>query len=109
MLDTLTALQRNLLMKLVCACVWADLEVTAEERAHVGKLIVKLGLAPGEAEEVRRWLDAPPRTEDVDPMRVPAEHRHMLLATLREVAAVDGHVSDEEAELIALLEHLLGC
>ncbi|HKA91164.1 MAG TPA: hypothetical protein VKE22_26065 [Haliangiales bacterium] len=107
MLDTLTSLQRKLLMKLVCGCVWADLEVTPAEREHVGKLIVRLGLTPAEAAEVRGWLDAPPRTDDVDPMRVPVEHRQMLLATLREVATVDGHVCDEEAELIALLEQLL--
>jgi uncharacterized tellurite resistance protein B-like protein len=108
MLDTLTAVQRTLLMKLVCGCVWADLEVTPEERAHVGTLVAKLGLPPAEAREVERWLEAPPRTEDIDPLRVPVEHRQMLLATLREVAAVDGRVSDEEAELIALLEELLG-
>ena len=108
MLDSLTALQRNRLMRLVCGCVWADMQVTPAERAHVARLVARLGLDAREAAEVDGWLAAPPRTDDIDPMHVPEEHRHLLLVTLREVAAVDGHVSDEEAELIGLLEQLLG-
>jgi hypothetical protein len=84
------------------------MEVTPAERAHVGRLVARLGLSVAEVADVERWLDAPPPTDDLDPMHVPAEHRQMLLATLREVAAIDGRVSDEEAELIGLLEQLLG-
>lgn len=95
------------LMKFVCSFVWADLKVADKERAHVKKLISKLGLEPGEAKQVEQWLKLPPHPEEVDPTRIPAEHRQIFLKTLDEVIGVDGERSEEETELFAILKELL--
>jgi uncharacterized tellurite resistance protein B-like protein len=104
----LSPVERMRLMKFVCSFVWADLKVADKERAHVKKLIAKLGLEPSEAKQVEQWLKVPPHPEEVDPTRIPAEHRQIFLKTLDEVIGVDGERSEEEKELLALLEELLG-
>jgi len=95
------------LMKFVCSFVWADLEVKESERNFVGKVIEKLGLDAEEAAQVQKWLEVPPRAEELDPTRIPREHRKLFLDTIRDVITADGEVSKDEWENLELFEQLL--
>jgi len=99
--------ERLQLMKFVCSFAWADLEIADQERRFVHKLVKKLHLDADEAKQVERWLELPPRVEEVDPAMVPHAHRSIFLNAAREVIAADGTISEEERENFALLEQLL--
>ncbi len=99
--------ERLQLMKFVCSFAWADLEIADQERRFVHKLVKKLHLDADEAKQVERWLELPPRPEEVDPAGVPHAHRSLFLNAAREVIAADGTISEEERENFALLEQLL--
>jgi len=94
-------------MKFVCSLAWADLEVRPKEKAFVHRLVKKLHLNEKEAKMVEEWLQVPPRAEEVDPARVPHQHRKLFLETVRAVAAADGEIDEEERESLELLEQLL--
>lgn len=106
-LDKLPKAERLQLMKFVCSFAWADLEIADQERRFVHKLVKKLHLDADEAKQVERWLELPPRPEEVDPATVPHAHRSIFLTAAREVIASDGTISEEERENFALLEQLL--
>jgi uncharacterized tellurite resistance protein B-like protein len=95
------------LMKFVCSFVWADLEVKDSERAFVERFVKKLRLDEDEAEQVKMWLEVPPRAEEVDPTSIPEEHRQLFLDTIRDVIVTDGEVSAAEWENLTLFEQLL--
>lgn len=96
------------LMKFVCAFAWADLEVADQERSFVQKMIKQLHLSAEDANQVKAWLELPPRTEELDPNEIPREHRKIFLEVARELIAADGTVSEDERENLSLLEQLLG-
>jgi uncharacterized tellurite resistance protein B-like protein len=96
------------LMKFVCSFAWADLEIADQERKLVQRMVEKLELAKDERAQVAQWLEVPPRAEEVDPADVPAAHRALFLQAARETIAVDGEISEDERENLALLETLLG-
>ncbi|MBM4375522.1 MAG: TerB family tellurite resistance protein [Deltaproteobacteria bacterium] len=108
MLDKLSREDRMRLMRFVCSFAWADLEVQAEERSFVKKLVRKLKLTADEKKQVDAWLAVPPSPEEVDPTDVPKAHRQLFLNTIREIVTIDGLVDPEEDESFALLEQLLG-
>lgn len=99
--------ERLQLMKFVCSFAWADLEIADQERRFVHKLVKKLHLDADETKQVERWLELPPRAEEVDPAAVPHAHRSIFLSAAREIIAADGTISEEERENFALLEQLL--
>jgi uncharacterized tellurite resistance protein B-like protein len=107
MLDKLAREDRMRLMRFVCSFAWADLEVQAEERSFVKKLVRKLKLTDDEKKQVDGWLAVPPSPEEVDPTDVPKAHRKLFLDTIREIVTVDGLVDPDEDENFALLEQLL--
>lgn len=94
-------------MRFVCSLAWADLEIKAKERSFVHKLVKKLHLDEHEAKMVEEWLKVPPRAEEVDPARVPHQHRKLFLDTVKAMAQADGEIDEEEKESLALLEQLL--
>ena len=106
-LQKLDKAERLTLMKFVCSFAWADLEIADQERRFVHKLVKKLGLDADEARQVDKWLELPPRIEEVDPALVPHAHRTLFLTAAREVIAADGTISEEERENFSLLEQLL--
>ena len=106
-IQTLSREDRLRLMRFVCSFAWADLEVQDEERDFVGKLVSALHLEPDERAKVERWLEVPPRAEEVDPQDVPLEHRQLFLDAVRAVVARDGVISPGEEESFDLLEQLL--
>jgi uncharacterized tellurite resistance protein B-like protein len=103
----LSTKDRLRLMKFVCSFVWADLEVKESERAFVEKLVKKLRLDDAEAAQVKGWLEVPPRAEEVDPTRIPKEHRQLFLDTIRDVITADGEVAPDEWDNLSLFEQLL--
>lgn len=94
-------------MKFVCSLAWADLEIKPKERSFVHKLVKKLHLDEAEAKMVEEWLKVPPKAEEVDPARVPHQHRKVFLDTVKAMAQADGAIDEEEQESLALLEQLL--
>ena len=98
---------RMKLMKFICSFAWADLEVQTEERQFVARMIVRLHLDEDEAAQVQRWLDVPPRAEEVDPNQIPREHRKLFLETAREMIGADGTITEDEEETLQLLEQLV--
>jgi uncharacterized tellurite resistance protein B-like protein len=98
---------RLLLIKFVCSFAWADLEVRAEERRFVARLVERLELDANERLEVSGWLERPPLPDSIDPMTIPSPHRKSFLAAIEGVVAADGEISDEERESLAVLQDLL--
>ncbi len=107
MLEELGSEERLQLMKFVCSFAWADLEVSLEERGYVLRAVERLDLDDRESAQVRGWLEVPPRAEDVDPTRIPNEHRELFLRTVEEVIVADGLVRQEELENLVLFKKLL--
>jgi uncharacterized membrane protein YebE (DUF533 family) len=83
------------------------LEVRPKEKAFIHRLVKKLHLDDKEAKMVEEWLKVPPRAEEVDPARIPQQHRKLFLETVKAVAAADGEIDEEERESLELLEQLL--
>lgn len=106
MVGSLSRDDRLRLMKFVCTFAWADLEIQDEERRFVSKLIDKLGLQE-DREQVMRWLQSPPPLDDVDPTRVPREHRQLVLDAARQLFESDGVIDPKEQEQFELLQALL--
>jgi uncharacterized tellurite resistance protein B-like protein len=103
----LTKEQRLQLMRFVCSFAWADFEVQDAEKTYIGRLIKKLALDEDEQKLVNGWLKVPPPAEEVDPTRIPKEHRKIFLDTVREVVMADGRLDPDEAENLALFQELL--
>lgn len=106
MLGSLSREDRLRLMEFVCAFAWADLEIQNEERHFVDKLVEKLDLE-ADREQIAKWLKSPPPSEDVDPTRVPAEHRELFLDAARQLFEADGVLDPHEQEQFELLQQLL--
>lgn len=94
------------IMEFVCAFAWADLEIRDAERAFILRLIERMQLQDDKA-QIEAWLRHPPPAEEVDPTRVPAAHRELLLSAARELVQADGRLDPEEQEMFELLEQLL--
>lgn len=108
-MDSVTELDREdrlRLMRFVCSFAWADLEVQDDEKQVVEKLIKTLDLEEDRA-QIEGWLRSPPPPEDVDPTRVPRQHRELFLEAARAIFAADGVIDPKEQENFELLEQLM--
>jgi uncharacterized tellurite resistance protein B-like protein len=105
-LARLSAEDRLRLLRFVIAFAWADLSVSAGEIAYVHRLVARLKLGKEEAAKVERWLKSPPLPEEVDPTDIPHKHRQLFIDAVKEMAAADGEMSEEEKESLELLERL---
>lgn len=99
--------ERLRLMRFICSFAWVDLEVHAKERSFVARMVKRLTLDEEEAEQVKGWLEVPPRPEEVDPQEVPERHRALFLDAIRETIEADGKVVPEEQEAFDILKELL--
>jgi uncharacterized tellurite resistance protein B-like protein len=106
-LTHLTRPERLKLVKFVCAAMWADLDVSQTEKSYILSLALRLGLPDHEAEQVRDWLEKPPSPEEVDPARIPREHRRLFLSAVEEAVAADRVIDPPERETLRLLRELL--
>ena len=98
---------RMSLMKFIGSFVWADLEVKESEKKFVAAMCDKLDLDDAERKSVKQWLKVPPRPEEVDPTRIPKEHRKMFLDAVRDAITADGEVHRDEWDNLTLFEALL--
>lgn len=98
---------RMRLVRFACSFAWADLEIRPKERDLVRKLQKQLGLTAEEGKQVDGWLQVPPAPEDVDPAKIPREHRELFLRAAREMITADGDVDADEAEAFELFQQLL--
>lgn len=108
MLDRFNRGERLLLLEFVCAFSWADDVVQEGERRFVRRIMGRLDLLPDEVKEVESWLLVPPPAEEVDPAKVPVEHRQVFLGAVRAVLFADGGVSPEEEARLFALQRALG-
>jgi len=107
MLDALNKEDRLQLMRFVCSFAWADLEIADAEREFIVKMVVRLSLDDEEQEQVAKWLELPPRADDLDPADIPKEHRQLFLDAAKAMIMSDGNVEDVEAENLIILDQLL--
>ena len=107
-MKTLSREDRLALLRFVCSFAWADLQVSTEERAFVGDLVLRLGLAEDEKTQVQAWLAHPPDPAEIDPLDVPPEHRHRFLTEAKAVVESDGVVGVNELENFCIFRELLG-
>jgi len=99
--------ERMQLMKFVCSFAWVDLEIHRQERIFVANMVQRLDLAHEEAVQVQRWLDVPPRADEIDPTAIPLEHRKTFVEAIVGIIESDGVIKAEERDSFALFEHLL--
>ncbi|MFO1076896.1 MAG: TerB family tellurite resistance protein [Planctomycetota bacterium] len=103
----LDAKARMDLMKFVCSFAWTDLKVTQPERDLVMRIVGRLGLTNAEAERVKEWLRVPPPAEEIDPSRIPSEHKQLFLDAAEATVRADGRVVPAERDQLALFRELL--
>lgn len=108
MFEGLSRDMRLLLLELVCAQAWTDLEIHEGERRFVRRLMERLELDADERKQVEQWLHVAPPPVDLDPERIPAEHRQTFVDAVRAVMYADGQVDDEEREQLDRLKAALG-
>jgi hypothetical protein len=56
-----------------------DLEVRAQERDFIARMVERLDLDSDERQSVKRWLQAPPPPDSIDPTHIPARHRKLFV------------------------------
>ena len=103
----MTPAERMHLMRFVCSFVWTDLRVHQLERDMVMRAAGRLELTNDETAQVREWLRVPPEAEEVDPTKIPVEHRRLFLQAAEAAIRADGRVVPAERESIALFRELL--
>jgi uncharacterized tellurite resistance protein B-like protein len=108
MLADLSREQRLLLLRFACAFAWTDLEVRESEKRFVRRLMQRLELSDDDRLEVEDWLHVAPAPHDLDPSRIPAEHRRIFLEAVRGVVYADGEVDPEERAQLEKLKAALG-
>ncbi len=108
MLESLSTSERLLLLEFLCAYAWTDLEVSDKERAFVRRILSLAHLDADAERQVEEWLSVAPAPASVDPKRVPREHRHLFLDSIRALVYADGKVDpDERASLDRLRATLM--
>jgi uncharacterized tellurite resistance protein B-like protein len=98
MLSGLDRNERLLLLRFVCAYAWTDLEIKEGERKFVERLANRMELSDDDRKEVDQWLHVAPAPSDVDPKKVPVEHRRVFFEAVRAVLYADGEADAEEKQ-----------
>lgn len=98
---------RMLLLQFVCSFAWLDLEVRAEERDFIARLMRRLELDEDERRQVEAWLVNPPPIDAVDPALVPEEHRMLFVRAAESVIAIDGDIAPAEKEQLLVFARLM--
>ena len=107
MLDQLDRRERMRLVEFVCSFAWADFEIQPEEREFIIGLIRRLELDADEQHQVERWLERPPRIENLDPTAIPVDHRRHFMEAIEGLITADGNVQDEERDTFEIFKQLL--
>lgn len=107
MLDKLDRTTRLRLLRVLTAAAWVDGEVQPEERAFYEKLLDKLPLSKDERDTAMAYLDKPPHPAEVDPMKIPPEHRETLVKLIWQLVGSDSNMHPDELQAVRDLEELL--
>jgi uncharacterized tellurite resistance protein B-like protein len=107
MLEDADRTTRLRLLRIVAAAAWVDGEVQPDERAFVEKLLAKLPMALDEKDIALGYLDKAPHPAEIDPTKVPPEHREALMKLVWQVLGADGQMTDDEQTAAQELEDLL--
>jgi uncharacterized tellurite resistance protein B-like protein len=107
MLEKLDPTMRLRLLRVLAAAAWVDGEVQESERAFLAKLLDKLPIAKAERDIVMGYLDTPPHPAEVDPTKIPHEHREALVKLVWQLIGADGKVEPDELQAVKDLEELL--
>jgi tellurite resistance protein len=99
--------QKLKLLEFVCSFAWTDLKVQQPERDMVMRIAGQLGLDDAGVQQVQGWLASPPPAEEVDPTRIPREHRQLFMDAALAVAQADGKIVPAERDQLALFRDLL--
>jgi uncharacterized membrane protein YebE (DUF533 family) len=108
MLEGMNSEDRLHLLRCVCGLAWADGVVQDEERTFVQHLMALLPITNDEQRMIDSWLKRPLHPAEVDPTRIPPDHRRAFLALARQIIQADGHIDVEEQERLELLKQLFG-
>lgn len=95
------------LLEFVCSFAWTDLEVQQQERDLIMQTAGRLALDQRDINQVKAWLLVPPPADDVDPNRVPRQHRELFLRAAEAAIRADGRVVPAERDALALFRGLL--
>ena len=96
------------IMRFVCAFAWADLKVVTEERSIIASFAKSLELNEKELIQVNDWTRHPPKPEEIDPFDIPVHLKEIILSAASAVTIVDGICDHNEADLLTLLQNILG-
>jgi hypothetical protein len=96
------------LLEFVCSFAWTDLKIQQQERDLVMRIVGRFNLTADETRRVQQWLKSPPPAEDIDPTKIPREHRQLFLEAAALAVRADGRVVPAEKDQLAVFRDLLG-
>ncbi len=95
------------LLKGLVQLIWADGEVSEEERLMLGGILTELGSSAAEIEEVGRMMVEPPSLDDLREKVPDAGSRREIMKLLLAMSMADGRVETTEIRFLdRLAEHL---
>ncbi len=95
------------LLKGLVQLIWADGEVSEEERLMLGGILSELGSSAAEIEEVGRMMVEPPSLEDLREKVPDEESRREIMKLLVAMAMADGRVETSEIRFLDRLAERL--
>ena len=105
--DDLSLDDRLTLLRFICSFAWADFEVQSSEKALISQVLDGMELDLERRKEVRNWLSSPPPLDDqLDPTKIPQQHRDLFLTAAWTIISADGAVSRDEWESYRLFKEL---
>jgi uncharacterized tellurite resistance protein B-like protein len=107
MLEKLDRTTRLRLLRVLTAAAWVDGDVQPEERAFYEKLLDKLPIGKDERDIAMGYLDKAPHPAEVDPMKIPPEHRETLVKLIWQLVGSDANMHPDELQAVRDLEELL--
>lgn len=95
------------LLKGLVQVIWADGEVSDEEREMLGGILSELGSSSAEIEEVGRMMTAPPDIGNLREQIPDMESRQEIMKLLLAMSMADGRVDTSEIRFLnKVAEHL---
>lgn len=95
------------LLKGLVQVIWADGEVSEEEREMLGGILTELGSSTAEIEEVGRMMTAPPDIGNLREQIPDMESRQEIMKLLLAMSMADGRVDTSEIRFLnKVAEHL---
>jgi uncharacterized tellurite resistance protein B-like protein len=107
MLEKLDRTMRLRLLRVLAAAAWVDGEVQDSERAFLSKVLSKLPIDEADKATAMGYLDTPPHPAEVDPTKIPQEHREALVKLVWQLIGSDGQIGEQETQAVKDLEELL--